>query len=200
MQTGELRVPTINRKAYRGAHGVGRDRVHRAQSGGLVLPLPQADAHGGRDDRPRQDRRMTAALRTRDRMNVRHIAPPQGPAYDDAVGPAVSEARFQIRVVTVILLVLTALACVASFAHAGMGMMSGQDCFGPACAQQITCARTDQAPVPSSRQLAGPLATAVSSATEVSLPQSRTMALAPTLAAPSRRSVSPLAPRSPPAA
>jgi len=116
------------------------------------------------------------------------------------MGPAVRAVRLQTPAIAVVLLALTALACVASFAHTGMGMMSGQDCFGPACAQQITCARADQAPAPSSRQLAGPLATAVSSGIEVALPQSRTMALAPTPAALSRRSVSPLAPRSPPAA
>ncbi|MBI1726504.1 MAG: hypothetical protein HYR50_04495 [Candidatus Rokubacteria bacterium] len=108
--------------------------------------------------------------------------------------------RFQIRAIAVILLALTALACVATVAHAGMGVMPGQDCIGPACAQQITCTRTDKAPAPSSRQLAGPLATAVSPAIEVALPQSRAMTPAPTLAAPDRRPASPLAPRSPPAA
>jgi len=116
------------------------------------------------------------------------------------MGRVVRSVRFQTRAIAVILLALTALACVATVAHAGMGMMSGQDCFGPACAQQITCNRTDQAPAPSSRQLAGPLATAVSFAIEVALPQSRATAPAPTLAAPNRRPASPLAPRSPPAA
>lgn len=113
---------------------------------------------------------------------------------------AVRPVRFQRRAIVVILVALTTLACVATVAHAGMGMMSGQDCFGPACAQQIACASTDQAPAPSSMQPAGPLATAVSFAIEVALPQSRAMAPAPSLAAPDRRPVSPLAPRSPPAA
>jgi hypothetical protein len=116
------------------------------------------------------------------------------------MGRVVRSVRFQTRAIAVILLALTALACVATVAHAGMGMMPGQDCFGPACAQQITCTRTDQVPPPSSRHLAGPLATAVSFAIGVALPQSRGMTPAPTPAAPDRRPVSPLAPRSPPAA
>jgi len=113
---------------------------------------------------------------------------------------AVRPARLQRRAIAVILVALTTLACVVSFAHAGMGMMSGQDCFGPACAQQISCASTDQASAPSSMQPAGPLATAVSFAIEAALPQSRAMAPAPSLAAPDRRPVGPVAPRSPPAA
>jgi len=116
------------------------------------------------------------------------------------MGCVVRPVRFQTRAIAVFLVALTALACMASFAHAGMGMMPGQDSFEPACAQQITCTRTDQVHAPSSRQLAGPLATVVSATIAVSLPQSGTMALSPTPAAPSRRPVSPLAPRSPPAA
>ena len=133
-------------------------------------------------------------------MNARRLASTQGPAYGDAMARAMRPARLQTRAIAVILLALTALAGVATVAHAGMGMMPGQDCFGPACAQQITCARTHQAPAPSSRQLAGSLATVVFAAIAVSLPQSRTMALSPTPAAPSRRPDSPLGPRSPPAA
>ena len=133
-------------------------------------------------------------------MNARRLASTQGPAYSDAMTRAVRPVRLQTRAIAVILVALTTLACVVSFAHAGMGVMSGQDCFGPACAQQITCASTDQAPAPSSSHLAGPLATVVSFAIEVALPQSRAMAPAPTLAAPDRQPVSPLAPRSPPAA
>ena len=133
-------------------------------------------------------------------MNARHLASTQGPAYSDAMTRAVRPVRLQTRAIAVILVALTTLACVVSFAHAAMGTISGQDCFGPACAQQITCASTDQAPAPSSMQPAGPLATAVSFAIEVALPQSRAMAPAPSLAAPDRRPVGPVAPRSPPAA
>jgi len=103
------------------------------------------------------------------------------------------------RTVAVVLVALTALACVSSFAHAGMVMVSGQDCFGPGCEPQITCARPDQAPAPL-RQLPGPVATAGSAGFDVLLPPRRTMPMAPVLGPPIDRPVSPLAPRSPPAA
>ncbi len=99
-----------------------------------------------------------------------------------------------------IILALAALACLASFAHAAMGTTSGMDCFGPACPQQITCPRADLAPAPPSKPLAESLEAVGSSVAAASLPQGRTLVLAQAPAVPSRRSVSPLASRSPPAA
>ena len=131
-------------------------------------------------------------------MNLRCIATTTRVAYSGAMVLAVRRFWLHTRAMAVILLALTVLACVASFAHAGMVTMSGQDCFGPGCEQQITCARPDQA-TPPSRQIAGPLATVASAAIDVLPPQSQTMPTHPTLAAPSYRPVSPLAPRSPPA-
>ncbi|SRR6266540_3527779 len=115
------------------------------------------------------------------------------------MGLAVRRLPLQTDAVAVILLALTALACVASFAHAGMVMMPGQDCSGPGC-EQIACARSDQAAAPS-RQLADALmATAVTAAISVSAPPRQTTPVTPTLGPTSLRPLSPLAPRSPPAA
>ena len=97
-----------------------------------------------------------------------------------------------MRAIAAIVLVVTALVCVASFAQAGMVTMSAQDCFGPGCVQQITRPQPDQAP-PSA-------ATAVSVAIEEPVAQTEPMPRASTLVAPRHRSLSPLAPRSPPAA
>jgi hypothetical protein len=122
----------------------------------------------------------------------------RGPAYSDAMPRAVKPIQLQTRAVAVIVLALTALACLASFAPAGMGMASGQDCFGPACPQQVTCARADQAPAAPSRPLVASLAIVGFSVPAAWLLQGRM--LPPTTVPPSRRSVSPLASRSPPAA
>jgi len=115
------------------------------------------------------------------------------------MGLAVRRLSLQTGALAVILLALTASACVASFAHAGMVMMPGQDCSGPGC-ERIVCARSDRATAPS-RELADPLvATAVAAAISVSPPPRQTTPVAPTVSPPSRRPLSPLAPRSPPAA
>jgi hypothetical protein len=132
------------------------------------------------------------------RRDSHGIASTRCAAYSGAMGLAVRSFRLQTRAVAVILLALTALMCVASFAHAGM-VMVGQDCFGPGCEQQITCARPDQSLAPL-RQLPGPVAMAGSAAFDVSPPPGQTMPMAPALGPAIDGPVSPLAPRSPPAA
>ncbi len=106
--------------------------------------------------------------------------------------------RLQTRAIALIVLALTALTCVTTFAHANMVTVPGQDCFGPGCEQQITCARPDQAITPS-KQIPGPLAAVPSAATGVLPPPRQTMPVGPIVATPSSRSVCPLGPRSPPA-
>ncbi len=120
-------------------------------------------------------------------------------AYSGRMGVVVRRVPLHARAIAVIVLTLTALACVASLAHAGVVKMPAQDCFGPGCEQQITCARPDQATAPPSRRLVAPLATVASAGIEVLPPQSQTMPAAPTLDAPNYQAVCPLAPRSPPA-
>ncbi len=115
------------------------------------------------------------------------------------MSPAARSVLRHTRVIAVIVLTLTALACVAGFAHANMVTASSQDCLGPGCEQQIACARPDQATAPPTRQLDAPLATVASAAIEVLPPQNQRMSVTPALAGPNFRAVCPLAPRSPPA-
>jgi len=96
-----------------------------------------------------------------------------------------------------LLLVVVSLTCIPTFARAEMPSMPGRDCAGPGC-EQIACARPDQITAPP-RQSAEPLALAVTPDIEVS-PPDHTMAAPPPLAAVGWQPVSPLAPRSPPAA
>lgn len=121
-------------------------------------------------------------------------------AYSVAMRSAARSVLRHAEVIAVIVLTLTALVCVAGFAHANMGTASDQDCVGPGCEQQITCARPDQAAVPPTTQLAAPLVTVATAAIEVVPPQQERTPVAPTLTAPNPRVVCPLAPRSPPAA
>ncbi len=114
------------------------------------------------------------------------------------MGVAVRSFRLPTCAVAVTLLALTALMCVASFAQAGM-VMVGQDCFGAGCEPRITCARLDQTLSPL-RELPGPAAAATFAAFDVPPLPSWTLPVASRLGPPISRPVSPLAPRSPPAA
>ncbi len=143
---------------------------------------------------------MMTALRKTNRMKLRRIASVKRGAYSEAMSPAGRSVLLHTRVIAVIVLTLTTLACAAGFAHANMVTASGQDCFGLGCEQQMSRARPDQATAPPSTQLAAPLATVASAASEVLPPQNRRVPVVPTLAPSSLRAVRPLAPRSPPAA
>jgi len=103
-----------------------------------------------------------------------------------------------MRVLAVIVLTMITLGCVGTLAHASMATMSGQDCFGPGCEQQVTCAGPDQAGS-LSRPLAAQPTTIASAPIELSPPPSQAMPAAPMLDAPNHRAVCPLVPRSPPA-
>ncbi len=138
---------------------------------------------------------MTPALRRIDRLASMSRA-----AYSEPMGPAARSVLRHTRVVAVIVLTLTALACLAGIAHANMGTPSGQDCFGPGCEQRITCAGPDQIIAPTARPHAAPPVTVTSAAIELLPAQNQRLPVAPLLVGPNLRAVCPLAPRSPPAA
>ena len=102
------------------------------------------------------------------------------------------------RIVVLVLLAVAAVMCVPNIARAEMLAMPDRGCAGPGC-EQIVCARPDQATI-SSRDSAEPLAVAVTPDIQVSLPQDHAMAVVPPGALVGWNPVTPLAPRSPPAA
>jgi hypothetical protein len=138
---------------------------------------------------------MTPPLR-----RIYRLASMSRAAYSDPMSPALRSVLRHTRVVAVVVLTLTALACLAGIAHANMGTASGQDCFGPGCEQRITCAGPDQVIAPTAKPLAAPPVTVASAAIEVLPAQNQRLPVAPPLVAPNLRAVCPLAPRSPPAA
>ncbi|SRR5712691_887581 len=106
--------------------------------------------------------------------------------------------RVQPRAIAVLVLAVTVLACVVGLASPAMAGSIGQNCFGPACEDQIGCGQPAQpqtSPGSSVHLVANPAAVELGLISE----QTGAPTVGSLAARPARQLVAPLAPRAPPA-
>jgi len=106
--------------------------------------------------------------------------------------------RVQPRAIAVLVLAVTVLACVVGLASPAMAGSMGQNCFGPACGDQIGCGQPAQ---PQTSPGSSVLLVALPAAVELGLVIERTEAptVGPPAAGLARQPVAPHVPRAPPA-
>lgn len=106
--------------------------------------------------------------------------------------------RIQPRALAVLVLAVTALACVVGLASPTMAGSMGPNCFGPACEDQVGCGQPAQTQTSSGSSVH---LVALPAAVEFGVIAEQTAAptVGPPAARPARKFVSPLVPRAPPA-
>jgi len=108
------------------------------------------------------------------------------------------QLRNQPRTIAVLVLVATALVCVSGLASPAMAGSMSQDCFGPACEDQIGCGQPAQ-PQASSGSSVHLVALPAAGERALVFAKTETRSIGPPPLGAARYSFAPVAPRSPPA-